>query len=325
MLQINGNETTQILFCSRHWDGHSYLLHFYTFLVAFYVLLAITATLGNSLILFALHKDTSLHPPSKLLLRSLAVTDLFVGVVSLPIAITLLLSVVKENWNLCRLAKYSVYVITTICSGVSLATLTAIGVDRLLALLLRMRYRQVVTVKLIRVIVFLFWLKSCFLGLLYVWNKTAYFVESGVLTALQVIISTYSYVRIFHRIRRQQTQVQDTLGVQRTSNSPNLARYKKTVFNALCVHLTLATCYLPFGIVTVVIAIRGLSASLFLAEGVAVTLVYLNSSLNPVLYCWKIKEVRQAVKETLRQFCASFLNVTEKCNVFLQFPLVQLI
>ena len=38
---------------------------------AFNILLSITATLGNSLILVALHKESSLHPPSKLLYRCL--------------------------------------------------------------------------------------------------------------------------------------------------------------------------------------------------------------------------------------------------------------
>ena len=85
-----------------------------------------------------------------------------------------------------------------------------------------------------------------------------------------------------------------------------MKRYKKSVKNALWVHFTLAICYLPFAVVTVIIVIRGLSSALFLAGGVAVSLVYLNSSLNPVLYCWKIKEIRRAVKETIRQFCACF-------------------
>ena len=85
-----------------------------------------------------------------------------------------------------------------------------------------------------------------------------------------------------------------------------MARYKKTVFNALWVHLTLTTCYIPFAVVTTVIAIRGLGISLFLAEGLTVSFVYLNSTLNPILYCWKIKEVRQAVKGTIRQICACF-------------------
>jgi len=80
--------------------------HLLCFSVFLAVLLTITAILGNSLILFALHRDKSLHPPSKLLLRCLTVTDLSVGVIEQPTAITLLLSVVNENWKLCRVAKY---------------------------------------------------------------------------------------------------------------------------------------------------------------------------------------------------------------------------
>ena len=49
------------------------------FLSALKVFLSIAAFLGNTLILVALHKETSLHPPSKLLYRNLAITDLCVG------------------------------------------------------------------------------------------------------------------------------------------------------------------------------------------------------------------------------------------------------
>ena len=49
------------------------------------ILLSITATLGNSLILVALHKESRLHPPSKLLYRCLATIDLLVGLVGQPL------------------------------------------------------------------------------------------------------------------------------------------------------------------------------------------------------------------------------------------------
>ena len=44
--------------------------------------------------------------------------------------------------------------------GVSLLTLTAISVDRLLALLLSLRYRQAVTLRQVRLLVVSFWLSS---------------------------------------------------------------------------------------------------------------------------------------------------------------------
>ena len=61
------------------------------------ILLSITAILGNSLILVALHKESSLHPPSKLLYRCLATTDLLVGLVSQPLYATYWMSVVHER------------------------------------------------------------------------------------------------------------------------------------------------------------------------------------------------------------------------------------
>ena len=49
------------------------------------------------MILIVLHKESSLHPPSKLLLRCLATTDLCVGLIAEPLAVTFEMFVVKEG------------------------------------------------------------------------------------------------------------------------------------------------------------------------------------------------------------------------------------
>ena len=36
-------------------------------------------------------------------------------------------------------------------------------------------------------------------------------------------------------------------------------------------------------------------------DAIATILLYFNSTLNPFLYCWKVKEMRQAVKQTIRR------------------------
>ena len=100
------------------------------------ILLAITAFVGNSLILIALHKDSSLHPPSKLLYRCLATTDLLVGLVSQPLAASSWIFIAHEHWIPCRCAITATYIISYALCGVSLLTMAAISVDRLLALLL---------------------------------------------------------------------------------------------------------------------------------------------------------------------------------------------
>ena len=111
------------------------------------ILLSITATLGNSLILVALHKESSLHPPSKLLYRCLATTDLLVGAVSHPLYATYWMSVVNEHWSLCRYAWVTNGVTSYALCSLSTSTLTAISVGRLLVLLSGLRYREIVTLR----------------------------------------------------------------------------------------------------------------------------------------------------------------------------------
>ena len=111
------------------------------------ILLSITATLGNSLILVALHKESSLHPPSKLLYRCLATTDLLVGLVTQPFYATYWMTVVHKRWSLCRFSLYAAGVTGYALCTVSMLTLTTISVDRLLAMLLGLRYKEIVTLR----------------------------------------------------------------------------------------------------------------------------------------------------------------------------------
>ena len=74
------------------------------------ILLFITAFSGNSLILVALHMESSLHPPSKLLYRCLATTDLFVGLVNHPLRALYWMFVFQEHWSLCGYVREAAYI-----------------------------------------------------------------------------------------------------------------------------------------------------------------------------------------------------------------------
>ena len=125
--------------------------------VAVDILLSITAFVGNSLILVSLYKESSLHPPSKLLYRCLATTDLLVGLVAQPHMALRWMSVFQEHWSLCQYATDAADITGYAFILVSLMTMTAISVDRLLALLLGLRYKQIVTLKRMYIIVTTFW------------------------------------------------------------------------------------------------------------------------------------------------------------------------
>ena len=268
------------------------------------IFLSLTAILGNSLILVALRKESSLHPPSKLLYRNLATTDLLVGLVTHPFSVTYRISSIYKQWNLCRYARSAGYLSSYALCGVSLLTMTTISVDRLLALLLGLRYKRIVTLKRTYIIVAAVWVLSGVAALCYILNKRIVFWFLYIIVPLCLVISIAAYTKIFHTLHYNKARVQ-----QQSSqpNSLNILRHRKAVHSALSVQLALVVCYAPYIIVESVTARRKtLSSHIVVIRGTVVALLYFNSTLNPFLYCWKISEVRKAVKQTIRQsLCSS--------------------
>ena len=293
------DKTFKQLLCTTNLSSelHSQL----TFISVLNSFLSVTAFLGNALILIALHKESSLHPPSKLLLRSLATTDLCVGLISEPLSVISLMSQVKEQWNICRYVTEVGLITSFILCGVSLGTMTAISVDRLLALILGLRYRQVVTLKRTYVIVITLWVLVAVSTATWFWNPQIILWHEIIGIPLCLTISIFSYTKIFLTLRHHNTQIHSHVQQANQTNQLNIARYKKAVSTAIWLQLTLVACYLPFGIMEALMDNTDLPSSLYVAWSCASTLVYLNSSLNPILYCWKLEEVRRAAKDTIRQ------------------------
>ena len=268
--------------------------------------LFITAFLGNTLILVALHKESSLHPPSKLLLRSLAITDLLVGIIVEPLNVAYLMSVKSQRWDICFNVNVALLIASYILCAVSLLVLTAISVDRLLALWLGLRYRQVVTLRSVYITVIVMWVLPIVATTSYIWNPQLLSLLLYIHLSLCLSIIIFSYMKIFFMLRHYQIQVTVAQEQPRQAIPLNIARYRKAVYSALWVQFTLFICYLPFGITQALTDLKSVrfSSSVYLAKTFSFTFVFLNSALNPLLYCWKIKEVRQAVRDAIRQICS---------------------
>ena len=217
--------------------------------------------------------------------------------------VTYLTSVVNRRWDSCYYTVLALIFLGNTLCAVSLLTLTAISVDRLLALLLGLRYRQVVTLKRTHIAVIGLWI-MCIVGASSTfWNSLIILWCQHIVTALCLVTTISAYTEIFLSLRHNQIRVQNHVarGQQGQGIPLNLARYKKAVCSALWVQGTLIICYLPFNIAKALSSQKEMSLSTYLAIIFTGTTVCLNSALNPLLYCWKIREVRQAVKETLRQ------------------------
>ena len=274
------------------------------------IFLAITASLGNTLILIALHKVTSIYPPTKLLFRCLAVTDLLVGLISQPLYVTILFprfTTWNENFAIVLADGF----FFRLLPAVSLLTSAAISVDRLLALLLGLRYRHTVTLRRVWVVIVCIWLISALPATCDIFSEypklydISFWLFSALIT-FSLLVSVFSYAKIFKTLRYRQVQVHcNTQQKQRPNgggNQLNIARYKKTVYSIAWVQLALLICYLPY----ILIGWFGDSTEIDILGELFVTLIYLNSSLNPALYCWRIRDVRQEVKNIIRKILRCF-------------------
>ena len=114
------------------------------------LVLSLVTFSGNLLIFLVLHKFCSIHPLSRVLFRCLLITDLCVGLFSQPLFVGYLMAVKEKNQSLCSKTEGLAFAVSTVLCGQSITTLTAISVDRLLALWLGIRYRQVVTLPRVR-------------------------------------------------------------------------------------------------------------------------------------------------------------------------------
>lgn len=266
------------------------------------ILLSITAFVGNVVILIALRNETSLHPATKLLFRCLATSDLFVGAFTEPMIVAYWISIVTGRLDICPyVLAANVVTSLTLCS-VSLLTLTAISVDRLLAVLMGTRYRFIVTFKRTLAIVFFFWVVSIVSTSSYFWNYDFIVWYRYIGIFLCLLVSSFSYAKSFLALRSYKSRIQADVKPSRIQ--PRLLqRYINAVYTALWLHLALVMCYLPFSITEALTSQIGVSSSFFVIRESTATLVFFNSSLNPILYYWKIRAVRQRVKIIIKKLC----------------------
>lgn len=292
-------EMTRLVTCAASTQGNRFLF----FLTALNFLLAVSTSLGNAVVFFALRKTSSLQPTSKLMYQCLVVTDFCVGVFTQPLFAFQLLSVASRRLQLCYILVSINDILGTALSGVSLFILTAISLDRLCALCLKLNYKYVITFGRTRAMISWIWLLNISLAnLRRFWKHALITIVVSAFIYSALTISAMSYLTIFLKLRKYCNEVQDTdqdnqSNVRRSAF--NINKYKRTVYTGLYVQIALVTCYLPFGITIALATTRGYNPSSNVAIRLAITLAFLNSTLNPILYCWRLRGVREAVRKII--------------------------
>ncbi|XP_078344255.1 melanocortin receptor 4-like [Oculina patagonica] len=252
--------------------------------------LMLISIIGNTLVLAAILRTPSLRSPSITLLCSLAVSDLLVGIVVQPVYVA---NLRMENGSLFQVLTIMVF---SVC-GASLFAITAISVDRFLALHYHMRYPNLMTTHRALYASATLWFICFLLSLISIWSMSFYFIFIAVIIVICIFISTVCYVKIFRIVRLHQIQIHSQQ--QAVESNRDMMQSKKTAINTFIYYIVMILCYTPafIGITISLISPNRWSSAWILAE----TLAFMNSSINPFLYCWRFRELRTAVVKTAKQ------------------------
>ena len=291
-------------------------LHDREYIVPLFVLnafFALTAVVLNSVTIHAIRKTPSALLPKNLraLLLNLAFSDLSVGLVVQPFCIIHLITFPFESQQ----GDYSqkmetLFLVTQIlffCA--SILGVLALSMDRFLAVYLHLRYQEIVTPKRVISIVILIWVISTIVSLPWITHEYDDFLSTFLNLFLTTCLITIASLqcKIYSIVRRHRFQIhaQQVQGSGQTQDemrtTVTFERHKPSVRSAFHIYLVLLICYLPK--IFTEFAMTGMKSEeifLIILHESTTTLVFVNSCLNPVIYCWKLRHIRRNIRMILR-------------------------
>ena len=277
----------------------------------FNVFLFYTAIALNIITIQALRKTSSLPRTLKTLLLSLAVSDLSVGLLVHPIFVAHIIIQIQQNTS--DDAYDTVFVIFSETLEAALATassfsVVAITVDRFLAIHLHLRYQELVTHKRVIAVVISIWVISAFLSLVFPAARLEWIpnrvrgIMFAAIDAVCFITTGLLHYKIYASVRHhtghiQSLQVQDEAQNREMKNALGM---RKTALATFYIYFLFLACYVPFFCVNLAELFCDETALIQHLRCYVFTLMLSNSSLNPLIYSWKMRHIRHAVINILQ-------------------------
>ena len=270
--------------------------------------LSYTATMMNIVAIYAIRKTSSLPKNFKTLLLSLAVSDLGVGLLAQPMHVAYIMDYKQNNETN---EKYNVLFIaflipTNFFIYASLFGVTALCADRFLAIRLHLRYQELVTCNRVAAVVVSIWVTSALISLIRLFiPEKIMFVSFVIIQSACIITTTSLSVKLYGTLRRHINQIQ-VPQVAQNNQGGIVLRKRKSAMASVYVYLVFTVCCLPNICALIIIAnISEPSNSLRHLKFYTLTLTFLNSTLNPLIYFWKMKRIQHTIVGTLSNLFSS--------------------
>ena len=297
-------------YCSQMLDTFLKLVHhsrssILAFCVSHFTF-SLVATLGNLLVIRALIKASTIPANVRKMFISLAFSDLAVGL--LPQLMDAIIYAVV--WKMASRGDNLAFLCPTVLSvlsyfvysliAASFLNVTVIAGDRLLAVSLHLRYQELVTARRLTTVLVSVWIISCVFPILYILFPKEIEMVTAIISLIGYALTTVAYVRIYKVVKYHQNQIYSQNQLQ-NAQTREAHRQRKSAYNSLFVSVVFLACYFPFFPCTILYETNTSEISFLVAQVASVFLICLNSSLNPIVYCWRYREIREIVKSTVKK------------------------
>lgn len=285
-------------YTSIEFDGEAFRMSAYSML-GLGCILSILIVSINGLFLTTIARKSALRTPPNILLCSLATVDCLTGLLSIPLYIGWVVDI-----KLFRSCLYTrvILLVMFVIFGASFFTIVGVCIERYIALFYSLQYHNIVTKNRIYVTIILIWSYPTFINILFVTIGNLEVLLIGSLVNIffgnSIIISTY--FKVFKLVRRhhRQIQTQQARTVQTSFTGSTTGQRKHAITMAVVIG-SMMCCYCPLCCLYAFVLKKGIDQQLAVSALFCIISALSNSLWNPLIYCWRNREIKAAIVEQL--------------------------
>ena len=310
----SGNSNSSLWQSGAQYGTYIYVAIFCSIVNTIFAVLSIVE---NIIILLALRKRRK--SSSNLLLYNLALTDLLTGLIVQPLyCVHIALDIQEKHSRPIFLGfSFTAYLL----SGLSLMTIAGMSLDRVIATLFPFRYRVNARWPIFAGYLIFAWINCLLVISLYLSGIMG--SRGGRYSFMITIIYSLSaffisYMLILRAVRRQNGLVHPVSACNSRNNKLRHLRQQKVTKSFALLATTLCLMYLPMFVVKALTWNLNCSLNTFpllaLLNRITNTLTFLNSSVNPILYCYIDKGLKKEAYNVLEKTGLKFRRNTDQLS-----------